>query len=110
MKRLLLIAAICSAANAHDIITTSITWDRDISRIVLNHCASCHRPGGMAFSLLTYADARPWAEDIKDEAQRRHMPPWGAVKGYGEFRNDNSLTLEELERIVAWNEGGKPEG
>jgi hypothetical protein len=32
------------------------------------------------------------------------------VKGFGEFRNDTGLTLEQLELIVNWVEGGAPEG
>jgi hypothetical protein len=38
------------------------------------------------------------------------MPPWGAVKGFGEFRNDEALTAEQLEIITSWAEGGLPEG
>ncbi len=38
------------------------------------------------------------------------LPPWGGVKAFGDFRNDTSLTLEELERIVSWTDGGVPEG
>jgi len=110
MKCCLLLFAACYAAQAHDIITTSITWSHDVSRIVNNHCASCHHPGGMAFSLLTYAEARPWAVAIKEEILRRRMPPWGAIKGFGEFRNDTALTPEEMERIVSWTDGGVPEG
>ncbi len=106
----LLFVAAAISAQAHDIITTSITWNRDISRIVQNHCASCHHPGGMAFSLMTYAEARPWAVAIKEEILRRRMPPWGAIKGFGEFRNDQALTPEEMERIVSWTDGGVPEG
>jgi hypothetical protein len=110
MKRCLLVLTACCAAQGHDIITTSITWSRDISRIVNNHCASCHHPDGMAFSLMTYSDARPWAVAIKEEILRRRMPPWGAIKGFGEFRNDQALTPEEMERIVSWTDGGVPEG
>jgi hypothetical protein len=114
MRRCLLLLAVCwlvqGETRAHDIITTSITFSRDISRIVNNHCASCHHPGGMAFSLMTYADARPWAVAIKEEILRRRMPPWGAIKGFGEFRNDTALTPEEMERIVSWTDGGVPEG
>jgi hypothetical protein len=99
MRRCLLVLAVCwlvqAQAQAHDIITTSITFSRDISRIVNHHCASCHHPGGTAFSLMTYADARPWAV---------------AIKGFGEFRNDQALTPEEMERIVSWTDGGVPEG
>ncbi len=110
MKRCLLLLAGCLAVQGHDIITTSITWSRDISRIVNNHCASCHHLGGAAFSLMTYDDARPWAVAIKEEILRRRMPPWGAIKGFGEFRNDQALTPEEMERIVSWTDGGVPEG
>lgn len=105
---LILIAA--GAAPAHDIITTPITWDREISRIVYERCASCHHEGGQAFSLMTYADARPWAVAIKEETLARSMPPWGAVKGFGDFRNDQALTPEQLELIVSWVGGGVPEG
>jgi hypothetical protein len=110
MKRSLLLLTVCFAAQGHDIITTSITWSRDVSRIVNNHCASCHHPDGAAFSLMTYNDARPWAVAIKEEILRRRMPPWGAIKGFGEFRNDQALTPEEMERIVSWTDGGVPEG
>ncbi|MGA2213070.1 MAG: hypothetical protein ABSH31_07320 [Bryobacteraceae bacterium] len=48
----LTLAASC-AASAHDIITTAITWDREISRIVSERCACCLQEGGQAFSLLT---------------------------------------------------------
>jgi hypothetical protein len=111
MKRALLIAAISFATiRAHDIITTPITWDREISRIVYARCAGCHQPGGRAFSLLTYAGARPWAAAIKEEVEERRMPPWGAVKGFGDFRNDQALTPEQIELVVSWASGGAPEG
>jgi len=98
------------AVPAHDVITTKLTWNREISRIVTSRCASCHHPGGRAFSLLTYAEARPWAVAIKEEVLSRRMPPWGAVKGFGEFRNDEGLTGEQIEWITGWVTGGVPEG
>jgi hypothetical protein len=105
-------AAIAAAgmALAHDNVTTKITWSREVSRIVYQRCASCHREGGAVFSLMTYQDARPWAKAIKEEVLSRRMPPWNAVKGFGEFRNDRGLTQEDLEIITEWVEGGAPEG
>jgi hypothetical protein len=97
-------------SSAHDVITTPITFSREISRLLYGRCAVCHRQGGSAFSLLTYAEARPWAKAIKDEVLERRMPPWGAVKGFGEFRDDRGLTQEQLELIADWVEGGAPEG
>ena len=105
----LLLGALGSV-HAHDVITTAITFNREISRILIERCAACHRPGGTAFSLLTYGETRPWAVAIKEEILRRRMPPWGAVKGFGEFRNDQGLSSEELELLLSWIDGGVPEG
>ena len=96
--------------SGHDVITTPITFSREISRLVNARCARCHRPGGPAFSLMTYAEARPWAAAIKEEVLERRMPPWGAVKGFGEFKDDQGLTQEQIEIIADWVEGGAPEG
>ncbi len=100
----------CAALYPHDVITTKITWSREISRLVYQRCISCHRDGGSAFSLTTYEQARPWAKAIKEEVNERRMPPWGAVKGFGEFRDDQGLTQEQIELINDWVEGGAPEG
>lgn len=97
-------------AFAHDVITTKLTWNREISRMVYKRCAGCHREGGTAMSLLTYDEARPWAKAIRDQIVARTMPPWGAVKGVGSFQHDPSLTEVEIQMIVAWVEGGAPKG
>jgi len=106
----LLLFLICGLAQGHDVITTALTFDRDISRILYTSCVSCHHPDGKAFSLMTYSDVRPWAVAMKEEILQRRMPPWGAVKGFGDFRNDQALTPEQMERIVSWVDGGVPEG
>ena len=106
----LVIFGACAAAQAHDIITTPVTWDREISRIFYSRCISCHREGGTAFSMADYKDAFPWRTAIKEEVLERRMPPWGAVKGFGDFRNDQALTPEQLELLTSWSQGGSPEG
>ncbi len=106
--------ASCGAgvALAHDPITTQITWNREISRIIYDRCASCHRQGGQAsdVDLMTYQVARPWAKAIKEEVLERRMPPFAAVKGFGPVKEENSLTQEEMHLIADWVEGGSPEG
>ncbi len=106
----LAVLLISAPTGAHDVITTPITFSREISRLLYARCISCHRNGGGAFSLMTYAEARPWAKAIKEEVLERRMPPWGAVKGFGEFRDDQGLTQEQIELIADWVEGGAPEG
>jgi hypothetical protein len=95
---------------AHTPYSTKITWSRDVSRIVYRNCASCHHQGGSSFSLMTYKNARPWAEAFKQQVLERRMPPWNAVKGFGEFKDDRGLTQEDLEVIAEWVDGGAPEG
>jgi hypothetical protein len=84
----------------------SITWNREVARIVYAKCISCHRPEGTAFSLVTYPEVQPRANEIKEAVLTRRMPPWGAVKGFGNFRNDQSLMQEQIEIITKWVDGG----
>lgn len=110
-RRRLTLVLLCAPAWAHDTISTKLLWTQEISRIVYRHCASCHREGGGApMSLMTYDEARPWAKAIRDEILQRRMPPWGAVKGVGDFRDDPSLSQIEIDMIVNWVEGGAPKG
>jgi hypothetical protein len=97
------------AVLAHDPITTKITWDAEIVRIVNRRCMACHAAGS-SVDLSSYELARPWAKAIRNQVLERRMPPWGAVKGFGDFRNDPSLTPLEIEMITQWVEGGAPEG
>jgi hypothetical protein len=99
-----------SVLSAHDVFSTKITWSREISRLVYKRCASCHHEGGSSFSLTTFEQARPWAKAIKEEVLERRMPPFGAVKGFGDLRDDQALTQEEIHLISDWVEGGSPEG
>ena len=59
-------------------------------------------------SLATYALARPWARAIKHEVMTRRMPMWHAVRGYGDFANDPSLSPFEIALVAAWVDGGAP--
>jgi hypothetical protein len=108
--KIAVLIVLAASAWGHDVITTKITFDREIARIVYARCASCHKQGGSAFSLMTYSEARPWAKAIQEEVLERRMPPWGAVKGFGEFRDEQALTPEQIEVIADWVEGGSPEG
>lgn len=89
------------------------TFSADIAPILQESCQACHNPDGIApMSLMTYSDSRPWAPMIKEQTQSRHMPPWHLDKEIGirDFKNDISLTDEEIETIARWVDGGAPEG
>ena len=100
--------AAASGLRAHERITTTVTWDREISAIVRARCVTCHRDGGGAMSLATWAEARPWARAIRHEVMTRQMPIWNAARGYGDFANDPSLSPFEIALVAAWVDGGAP--
>ena len=90
-----------------------VTFAEDVAPILQASCQTCHRPGGMGpMSLLTYEEAQPWAPMIKDRVERRRMPPWYIEPGIGiqDFKNDISLTDEEIQTIVQWVDAGAPLG
>jgi hypothetical protein len=93
---------------SHEMITTTVLFDREIVRILNDKCVACHTENNLAFPLTTYEETRPWARSIEEEALRRQMPPWRAVPGYGQFANDNGLTMREFAFIVSWVEGNGP--
>lgn len=59
---------------------------------------------------MTFAEVQPWLTEIHKAVLSRRMPPWGAVKGFGEFRNDGGLTQEEIELISDWIDSGARRG
>jgi hypothetical protein len=95
---------------SHKPITTNILFKNEIAQIFQRKCFQCHSPDNMSFSFTTYTDARPWARAIREEILERRMPPWTAVRGYGHFANDISLTARETEIILSWADGGAPSG
>ena len=87
------------------------TFSKDVAPILYKNCTNCHRPGEIApMSLLTYADARPWARSIATRVANNTMPPWHADPSHGEFLNDRRLSSAEKETILAWVREGAPEG
>jgi hypothetical protein len=61
-------------------------------------------------SLLTYADAKPWAESIRVELMAGHMPPWGIESAATRFRNLQSFPAREMNVLLTWASGGTPPG
>jgi hypothetical protein len=90
---------------------TPVTFSKDVAPILYRNCTSCHRPGTSApMSLLTYADARPYAKSIRDHVLDRKMPPWHADPAIGTFANERRLTDADRATLVAWANTGAREG
>jgi mono/diheme cytochrome c family protein len=104
-----LLALVTSSVAAHDPITTTVTYAREVRAIVGTRCVTCHAPGGSApMPLTTYEETRPWARAIKEQVLTRRMPKWHAARGFGAFANDPTLTPFEIALLVSWIDGGLP--
>ncbi|MBL4821300.1 MAG: hypothetical protein JKY98_09990 [Gammaproteobacteria bacterium] len=118
-KRLLLLTACLSSlggmpALAQQAGTDSApTFSRDIAPILQRACQQCHNPDGIGpMPLLTYDQVRPFAALIQDRVSKRMMPPWHVDPDVGiqRFKNDMSLSHEEIALISQWVDGGAPQG
>src|SRR5258706_11105441 len=95
----------------------TVTFTKDIAPILQRSCQGCHRPDSMApMSLITYEDVRPWARAIKQRTGLRNrmgvMPPWFIEKNIGiqSYKDDVSLSEQEIATIAAWVDAGAPQG
>jgi len=107
------VLAIAAPALAQQTPSKQVTFNKDVSPIFQAKCQSCHEPGSIGpMSLVSYQDARPWARSIKNRVASRQMPPWHIDRSVGvqKFKNDMSLTDEQVATVVAWVDGGALEG
>jgi hypothetical protein len=87
------------------------TYHKDVEPILQRHCQTCHRPGQVGpFSLMTYEQASNWADDIKDFAARRVMPPWKPSDYGPKLVGDRRLTEAEIAVLAKWADAGAPRG
>ena len=89
------------------------TFTKDVAPIFQEKCEACHRPDSIApMALRTYEEARPWARSIRARVESRQMPPWHIDKTVGvqEFKNDRSLSDQQVATVLAWVDAGAPKG
>ena len=108
---LIMVAPPLAAAQA----APEVTFTKDVAPILQRSCQSCHRPGpggGAPMALLSYSDVRPWARAIKARTAARTMPPWFIEKEVGiqAFKDDPSLSDEEIAMVGRWVDAGAPRG
>ncbi|MEI7684504.1 MAG: redoxin domain-containing protein [Planctomycetota bacterium] len=92
-------------------IDSTLTYAKDVAKIVQNRCLECHRKGQIGpMPLLTYEDVSSWADMIKEVIVEKRMPPWHADPRFGSFHNDRSLTAAERDTFLRWIDGGCARG
>ena len=94
-----------------------ITFHKDIEPILQANCQKCHRPGGAGpMPLFTYEQVAPFAGLIEYKTGLRDvagaMPPWYIEKDIGiqDYKDDMSLSEEEIATISTWARSGTPQG
>jgi hypothetical protein len=90
------------------------TYHRDVAPLIEKHCRECHRPGGTAPvpPLNDYASAKTYAMSLKNTAQTRRMPPWGAdnTGECGTWEGARWLSGDEIATFARWYDSGAQEG
>ncbi len=100
-----------SPTETHTPIASRWNYNEHLFPIFRDNCGACHREGGIApMSLVTYNEAFPWAQSIREEVLGLRMPPWNAEDGFGDFRNGHALPAKEMDMILEWSSGGYPQG
>lgn len=86
---------------------TTVTYYRDVARILQQNCVECHRDQGIApFGLDDVAEVTDRAKTIKRVVTQGTMPPWfAAPQGEGKpspWANDCSLSERDKSDLLAW--------
>ena len=89
---------------------SEVTFHKDISRLLQNHCQRCHHDGGVGpFTLITYDEVKERRKMIKYVVDKKLMPPWFAHGG-GPWEDNYNLEEAERKMIIDWVAAGAPEG
>jgi cytochrome c5 len=114
------LALVAATAAAQTGTERPVTFTREIAPILQRSCQQCHRPGSIApMPLLTYEQARPYARAMRQRTLlarspygRGAMPPWFIEKNIGiqQFKDDISLSDEEIALFARWADSGAPQG
>jgi mono/diheme cytochrome c family protein len=95
--------------------STSVTYHRDIARIMQANCVECHHSGGVGpFALDSYDAVIEHAGMIRKQVERGAMPPWFAAALEGQthspWANDRSLSERDRADLLAWLASDRAKG
>lgn len=105
------LAVASTAPRAHKAITSKYTYNEHVFPVLRDRCGRCHFAGGPTpMSLLTYKDAFPWTESIREQLLSQTMPPWYADPLAANVKGGHAINARELDMLLTWAVGGAPEG
>ncbi len=89
----------------------TVTFCKQVSRVLNQHCVECHRPGEIGpFSLTDYDEVAGWGETILETIDAGRMPPWNANPKYGHFQNARLMPETDKQILRDWIKAGMPYG
>ncbi len=91
--------------------TTSLTFAKDISRVLQKHCVECHQPGEIGpFALDAYEEVIGWGDMLLEVIDQKRMPPWHADSQHGAFANARDMPATDIAMLREWVDAGMPFG
>ena len=91
--------------------SADVTYTRDVSKILNQHCVECHRSGEIGpFALTDYDEIVGWADMMVEVIDNNRMPPWHASDDHAKFVNSRRMSEAEKETIRRWVQAGAPFG
>ena len=89
----------------------SITYAKEVSRILQRNCVECHREGEIGpFAMEEYEEVVGWADMIMETVDNGRMPPWHADPAHGAFANERRMPATDKEALREWVAAGAPFG
>lgn len=87
------------------------SYGEQVAPILMKRCVTCHTKGGIGpFAMTSHRKVRGWSEMMAEVIATKQMPPWHADPHIGKFQEDQGLTPEETETVLAWIRAGSPRG
>ncbi len=88
-----------------------VTFTKQVSRVLNQHCVECHRPGEIGpFSLTDFDEITGWGDTILETIDSGRMPPWNANPKHGSFRNARTMPEADKQVLRDWIHAGMPYG
>ena len=113
MSAILLCAMIvgCSSDEQDETAVVVPTYYGEAKAILDTRCATCHQPNDIgSFALTTYAEVKAFEGAVRASILNGSMPPWQPGDDCNTYVDNIDLTPDEKEVLLAWLDGGAPEG
>jgi hypothetical protein len=88
-----------------------ISYANEIAPMIEAKCVACHQEGGIApFGFESYEKVKQFSGMIREAVRTDRMPPWDPDPHVGKFKDDKSLSGQQITTLINWIEAGAPRG